>query len=211
MRIPIRSLAVSLLTIASVFLWAIQTQAQATTASIHGTVTDPTGAVLANALVTVVNTSTGISSTQRTDSRGYYIFPDLHIGGPYTVNVAEQGFQNFVSTGIMLDLSSAREMDAKLQIGTSAQTIQVNSATVQVETSDVQLKNVVGAAELEELPTLGRDAVQLQKTAPGVVESQDRNGTFSTNGSQTGENAFLLDGTDINDIFLNQPGVFNGR
>jgi hypothetical protein len=207
MRIPIRSLAVSLLTIASVFLWAVQIQAQATTASIHGTVTDPTGAVLANAQVTVVNTSTGISSAQRTDSKGYYIFPDLHIGGPYTVTVAAQGFQNLVSTGIILDLSSAREMDAKLQIGTSAQTIQVNSAMVQVETSDVQLKNVVGATELEELPTLGRDAVQLQKTAPGVVESQDRNGTFSTNGSQTGENAFLLDGTDINDIFLNQPGV----
>ena len=60
MRIPVRSLAVNLLTIASVFLWAIQIQAQATTASIHGTVTDPTGAVLANALVTVVNTSTGM-------------------------------------------------------------------------------------------------------------------------------------------------------
>ena len=207
MKIPVRSLAVSLLTIASVFLWAIQIQAQATTASIHGTVTDPTGAVLANAVVTVVNTSTGIANTQKADSKGYYIFPDLHIGGPYTVTVAEQGFQNFVSTGIMLDLSSAREVDAKLQIGTSAQTIQVNSAMVQVETSDVQLKNVVGAAELEELPTLGRDAVQLQKIAPGVVEANDREATFSSNGSQTQENSYLLDGTDINDILLNQPGI----
>jgi len=75
MGIPIRSFATSLLTIASVFLWAIQIQAQATTASIHGTVTDPTGAVLANALVTAVNTSTVTSSTQRSDSRDYYISP----------------------------------------------------------------------------------------------------------------------------------------
>ena len=71
----------------------------------------------------------------------------------------------------------------------------------------MQLKNVIGASELEELPTLGRDAVQLQKTAPGVVEANDREGTFSTNGSQTQENSYLLDGTDINDILLNQPGI----
>jgi hypothetical protein len=207
MRTRLQSLAVCLLSIAGVFLWAVHIQAQATTASIHGTVTDPTGAIVANATVTAVNTSTGISSAQKTDSRGYYIFPDLHIGGPYKVTVGEQGFQKFISTGIMLDLSSAREIDAKLQIGTSSQTVQVNSTAVQVETSDVQLKNVVSAAELEELPTLGRDAVQLQKTAPGVMESSDREGTFSTNGSQTQENSFLLDGTDINDILLNQPGI----
>ena len=206
-KIRIRSLAMCLLSIACASLWTVHIHAQATTASIHGTVTDPTGAVLANAAVTVVNTSTGISNTQKTDGRGFFIFPDLHIGGPYTVTVDDQGFQKFVSNGIMLDLSSALEIDAKLQVGASSQTVQVISTTLQVETSDVQLKNVVGAAELEELPSLGRDAVQLQKTAPGVVESQDRNGTFSTNGSQTGENSFLLDGTDINDIFLNQPGV----
>jgi hypothetical protein len=201
------SLAVCLLSIAGVFLWAVHIQAQATTASIHGTVTDPTGAVLSNATVTATNTSTSIASTQKTDSKGYYIFPDLHIGGPYTVTVEEEGFQKLVSTGILLDLSSAREIDAKLQVGKSSQTIQVNATAVEVETSDVQLKNVIGASELEELPTLGRDVVQLQKTAPGVVEASDREGTFSTNGSQTQQNSFLLDGTDINDILLNQPGI----
>jgi hypothetical protein len=207
MRTRHQFLAICLLAIAALFLGAVPIEAQATTASIHGTVTDPTGAVLSNATVTVTNTSTGIASIQKTDSKGYYIFPNLHIGGPYTVTVNESGFQKFISTGIMLDLSSAREIDARLQIGTSSQTIQVNSTAVQVETSDVQLKNVIGAAELEELPTLGRDAVQLQKTAAGVVESSDREGTFSTNGSQTQENSFLLDGTDINDILLNQPGI----
>jgi hypothetical protein len=200
----IQSLAVCSLVIACVMFWTTEAHPQATTASIQGTVTDPSRAIVANATVTVENTSTGISITQKTDSKGYYIFSDLHIGGPYTVTVAEQGFQKFLATGIMLDLSSALEIDAKLQIGASSQTIQVNSTAVQVETSYVQFKNVIGA---EELPTLGRDAVQLQKTALGVVESQDRNGTFSTNGSQTGENSYLLDGMDINDIFLNQPGI----
>ena len=207
MKIRIQCLVLPLFSLACVFPCAVQIQAQATTASIRGTVTDPSGAIIANATVLVTNTSTGISNTQKTDSKGYYIFPDLHIGGPYTVTVSAQGFQKFISTGTMLDLSSAREMDAKLQVGASSQTIEVNTATVQVETSDAQLKNVVGAAELEELPTLGRDAVQLQKTAPGVVEASDREATFSTNGSQTQENSYLLDGTDINDILLNQPGL----
>jgi hypothetical protein len=200
-------LAICLLAIAVAFLFTVPSHAQATTASIHGTVTDPTGALLSNATVTLVNTSTGIVNTQTSDGKGYFVFPNLHIGGPYMVTIGAQGFQKFVETGIMLDLSSARAIDAKLQLGASSQTIQVDSTTAQVERSDVQLKNVVGATELEELPTLGRDAVQLQKTAPGVVESNDREGTFSTNGSQTQENAYLLDGTDINDILLNQPGI----
>lgn len=204
-RIPF--LAICLLLIAGALALTVRSHAQATTASIRGTVTDATGAVLPDATVTVINTSTSISATQKTDSKGYYIFPDLHIGGPYTVTVGKDGFQKFVSTGIMLDLSSARQVEARLQIGASSQTVEINSATIQVETADMQLKNVIGATELEELPTLGRDAVQLQKTAPGVVEANDREGTFSTNGSQTQENSYLLDGTDINDILLNQPGI----
>jgi hypothetical protein len=181
--------------------------AQATTASIHGTVTDASGAAVPNATVNALNTSTGISVTHESDSKGYFIFPELHIGGPYSITVEDPGFQRFVANGIMLDLSSSRDIDARLQLGSSSETVQVNSAQVAVETSDVQLKNVIAARELEELPTLGRDAVQLQKTAPGVVEASDREATFSTNGSQTQENSYLVDGTDINDFLLNQPGI----
>src|ERR1700677_500399 len=207
MKFRIQLLALWLALIAAAFFGKLQVEAQSTTASIHGTVTDSTGAVLPDVTVTVENMSTSISSSRKTDSQGYFIFPDLHIGGPYTVTISKEGFHKFISTGIMLDLSSAREVEAKLEVGTSSQTVEVHSATIQVETADMQLKNVIGASELEELPTLGRDAVQLQKTAPGVVESNDREGTFSTNGSQTQENSYLLDGTDINDILLNQPGI----
>ncbi len=181
--------------------------AQITTASIHGTVTDQTGALIPDAIVTTTNTSTGISATQRSDSKGYFVFPNLHIGGPYIVVVKQAGFRSVTSTGIMLDLSSAREVNAVLPVGTSSQSVHVDSQAVQVETADVQLKHVLGAAQLQELPTLGRDVIQLQKTAPGVVESSDREGTFSTNGSQTQENSFLVDGADINDTLLNQPGI----
>jgi hypothetical protein len=128
MKLRIPSLTLCLLLIAGILAGPVRLHAQATTASIHGTVTDSSGAVLPDATVTVVNTSPSISATQKTDSKGYFIFPDLHIGGPYTVTVGKEGLQKFVSTGIMLDLSSVREVAATLQIGASSQTILVNSA-----------------------------------------------------------------------------------
>lgn len=207
--VKLRSFAIGLAVMVAtgMLVFSVRSYAQATTASIHGTVTDPNGAVVPNAIVTAVNTSTGISSSQKTDSKGYFVFPDLHIGGPYSVTVECAGFQRFTATGIMLDLSSAKEIDPRLEIGASSQTVQVDANSLEVESADVQLKDVIGAQELEELPTLGRDAVQLQKTAPGTVEASDREATFSTNGSQTQENSYLLDGTDINDFLLNQPGI----
>jgi hypothetical protein len=84
MKFRNRFLALCHLLIVGVLSGTLRLQAQATTASIHGTVTDSTAAVLPGATVTVVNTSTSISSTQKTDSSGYFVFPDLHIGGPYT-------------------------------------------------------------------------------------------------------------------------------
>ena len=182
-------------------------EAQVTTASISGTATDQTGALITGATVTATNTSTGIFATQKTNSKGYFVFTNLHIGGPYSITVEQSGFQRFTATGIVLDLSSAREVNATLKIGASTQNISVRTDAVQVETVDVQLKHVLSAEQLQELPTLGRDVVQLQKTAPGVMESSDREGTFSTNGSQTQENSFLVDGADINDTLLNQPGI----
>lgn len=196
-----------MLLVACAFLVVAHAYPQATNASIHGTVTDPSGAAIPHASVTVTNTSTGISMTESTDTRGYFVFPDLHIGGPYSVTVRDPEFRRFVASGIMLDLSSSREVDARLRIGSSSDTVQVNADQVEVESSDIQLKDVIGAREIEDLPTLGRDAIQLQKTAPGTVEASDREATFSTNGSQTQENSYLLDGTDINDILLNQPGI----
>ena len=86
-----------------------------------------------------------------------------------------------------------------MKVGTSAQTVQVQASAVQVQTSDTQLSTEVTASEIEDMPLLGRDVVQLQKTTPGVAEMSDRFGTFSTDGSQTPQNSFMLDGIDISD------------
>jgi len=73
-------------------------------ASVHGTVTDTTGAAIPGAAVSMVNTGTGIATRTATDIHGYNSFPQLQIGGPYTTTVTSSGFQTFSSTGLMLNV-----------------------------------------------------------------------------------------------------------
>ncbi|MFZ0663521.1 MAG: carboxypeptidase-like regulatory domain-containing protein [Acidobacteriaceae bacterium] len=175
-------------------------------ATIHGTVTDTTGAVVPNAAVTVVNTSTNIATKATTDSSGYYTVPQLQIGGPYTVTIAASGFQTFTTTGLNLSVNDNRDVDAKLQVGSSNTTVQVSASALQVETADTQLKQVMTASQIEEIPLEGRDPQGLQKLQPGVVEASDRFGAFSSDGSQTPQNSYLLNGVDINDGPLQDEG-----
>jgi Carboxypeptidase regulatory-like domain len=182
-------------------------RAQNTYAALHGTVTDSTGSVIPNATVTVLNTTTGISTVRQGDSNGYYIFTQLQVGGPYTVTVSASGFENFVSTGLVLNVNDNRGVDAKMTIGAASQTVEVSATALQVETSNTQLQQVATEDQLEEIPLEGRDPAGLQKLEPGVVESSDRFGTFSSNGSQTPQNSYMVNGTDINDGPLQNEGI----
>ena len=202
--------AKAFLAIVSLFSVAFLTPkatAQNVYAAVHGTVTDATGAVVSNATVDILNTSTNISNQVTTDSKGYYRFQQLQIGGPYTITIGATNFQQYKSTGLTLNLNDDRAVDAVLQVGSGTTTVQVQAATVQVETSDTQLKTELTAQDIDALPSISRDISQFEKTAPGVVEAADRFGTFSANGSQTTTNSFLVDGTDINDAPLQTQGI----
>jgi hypothetical protein len=181
--------------------------AQNVYAAIHGTVTDTSGAVVPNASVTVVNTSTNIAKRATSDNKGYYTFPQLQVGGPYTVTITATGFQTFTQKGLTLNVDDNRDVDAKLEVGSGTTTVQVSATALQVETSDTELKQVMTADQLEEIPLEGRDPAGLQKLEPGVVESSDRFGSFSTDGSQTPQNSYLLNGVDINDGPLQNEGI----
>ena len=193
----------------SLFLAAFtpRVQAQNVYAQIHGTVTDATGLVISKATVTVQNMSTGITTVREADANGYYIFTQLQVGGPYTVTVAAPGFESYVSTGLTLNVNDNREVDGKLKVGATSQTVEVSASALQVETSNTQLQQVATEDQLEEIPLEGRDPAGLQKLEPGVVESSDRLGNFSSNGSQTPQNAYVLNGTDITDVALQQEGL----
>ena len=168
MRSPF--LALSLMALCS-FLASVNVPfafCQATTAAMHGIVTDSSGAVVQNATVTALNTATGISTETTSNKSGFFTFPVLQVGGPYTVEVESAGFEKFAKTGILLNVNANLEENATLQVGTTLQTITIDASTPQVETSNTQLEQVVPASQLENLPMLGRDAAAMARLAPGV-------------------------------------------
>lgn len=181
--------------------------AQTIYAELHGTVTDSTGSVIPGATATVVNTSTGITTVRPADKNGYYIFTQLQVGGPYTVTVSSPGFQSFVAKDLTLNVNDNRDVDAKLNVGTTSQTVEVSATALQVETSNTQLQQITTAEQLEGVPLEGRDPAGLQKLEAGVVESSDRFGSFSSNGSETTQNSYLVNGVDINDPALQSEGI----
>ncbi len=181
--------------------------AQVTTAAIHGTVTDASGAVVPSAKVTAHNNATGIDTVATSNASGYYTLPALQVGGPYVITIEAQGFQKFESTGIMLTVNANVELNAKMAVGAALQTVTVSASSVQVETANTQLEQVVPESQIEDLPMLGRDAASLERLAPGVVESSDRFGSYSANGSQTTSNSYMVDGIDNNDGPLQDEGL----
>jgi hypothetical protein len=172
------------------------------TARIRGTVTDPSGSVIPGADVTATNQATNVSFQAKSQANGEYEFLHLPIG-TYSVKVSAPGFASFSASGIRLDIDTQYTEPVKLSVGGASQDVSVKADAVQVDTTNMQLNNVVGAKQIVELPLVGRDFTQLEQLLPGVQASNDRFGTYSANGAQSQQSSFLLNGTDTNDIPLN--------
>jgi len=177
-------------------------------ASIRGTVTDPSGAAIAGAVVTATNMDTGIASKETTNATGNYVFPQLAIGR-YRVSVTAANFKTAEIGSITLELGQVYALNAKLEIGAVSEAIQVEANPVQVETTSMQLGTVVTGNQITDIPLNGRNWTQLMQLEPGVQSSSDRfgAGAYSTNGAETQQNSFLINGTDTNDTVLNVPLV----
>ena len=197
--------------IASAFLLAIMLPVQCAFAdniyaSIRGTVTDPSGAAMANATVTATNTGTGISTKLTTNATGAFAFPQLPIGD-YRVTVKSPSFKTFEAGGIHLDLNQAFWLNVTLEVGTVSEAIEVQANSVQVESTDMQLGTTVEGKQIVDIPLNGRNWTQLQQLEPGIVGTTDRfggtNGAYSGNGQETQQNSFLINGVDSNDPTLN--------
>jgi hypothetical protein len=180
------------------------------TARIKGVVTDPTGAVIPKATITATNVATGIVATTYASETGDYTFQALPIG-TYSLSVSAPGFKSFSATGIVLNIDQVYVEPVKLTVGSSMDTVSVEANAVQVDSSNMQLSNVVDAAQIVELPLIGRAFTQLEQISPGIQASSDRFGGFSANGAQTQQSSFLINGTDTNDLPLNtitfQPSI----
>jgi len=197
-----------------VLLAAVSLSAQTFRGTILGTVTDPQGAVVTGAKVTVKNVGTGLERTTETSADGSYALPELQIG-TYTVTVTLAGFQTFVTTGVTVDVAGERRVDAALKTGQVSTRVEVSGDLLpQVETTSAELGGTLTAETIESLPVNGRDYQKLIYLNPGIAGSPDQitdspgsYGVFSMNGSRGRANNFLLDGTDMNDGFRNDPAI----
>jgi len=173
-------------------------------ASIRGRVVDQGGGAIPDAKVVALNLGTGISYPSTTTKDGSYIFQQLPIGD-YKVTAEKQGFNTFVAAGIHLELNQAFGLDIKLEVGSISQEVVVEASQVQVETSSPQLGTVIDSNQIVNMPLIGRNWINLQQLQPGVVAASDGRGNFATNGSESQQNSYLIDGTDTNDLPLNTP------
>src|SRR5579863_8361470 len=200
--------------LAFVLLTAVSLSAQTFRGTILGTVTDPSGAVLAGAKVTVKNVATGLERTTETSADGSYALSELPIG-TYTVTIVQANFQTFVATGVTVDVAGKRRVDASMKPGQVSTKVEVSADQLPlVETTTNTLGGVLTAQTVENMPVNGRDYTKLIYMNPGVAGSPDEIsdspgsfGEFSMNGARGRSNNYLLDGTDMNDGYRNDPAI----
>lgn len=173
-------------------------------ASIRGRVLDQTGAVVPDVQIRAISVGTGISYPAESGKDGSYVFQQLPIGD-YKVTGEKQGFRTFVASNIHLELNQVFQLDIPLEVGTVSQEVMVEANQAQVETSSPQLGSVIDSNQIVNMPLIGRNWINLQQLQPGVVAASDGRGGFATNGSESQQNSYLIDGTDTNDLPLNTP------
>ena len=193
---------------------AINGNAQTFRGTILGTVTDSSGAAVSGATVSVKNTGTGLLRTVTSDDDGNYSTPELPIG-TYSVTVEKSGFKSGLVSGISVEVSTERRADVVLQPGDVSQIVEVSGDTLpQVESTSNTLGGIIESTVVTNLPVNGRDYQKLIFLVPGVAGSPDQItdspgsfGVFSVNGARGRANNFLLDGTDMNDGYRNDPAI----
>ena len=175
------------------------------TASISGTVTDQTGAVVPLAKVSAQNTATNVSRSTETGEGGTYRIASLG-PGIYDILIEKTGFQAIVYSHVQLSVDQVLTLDARLTPSTVAERITVTGeAIAPVNLNDAQIGSAVSSEQISDLPLVLRNPYELILLSTGVVQSNSVMQGFSVNGSRERNNNFLLDGTDNNDAEI--PGL----
>jgi hypothetical protein len=190
-------------------------RAQFDTATVLGTVTDPSGAVVPHCQVALHNTGTGALATAATDDRGEFRFVDISIGS-YELKVTAQGFQTAVAK-LVLTVGAHQRVDVSLKVGAASATVTTTANVTQLETESSERGQVVNEREIAELPLNGREYSQLVELTAGVVPTQNqlaegygqREGSFSINGLRSVFNNYMLDGLDNNQYGTSNQGFSN--
>lgn len=184
------------------------------TASLSGTVTDPSGAVVPQARVVVHSLATGVDRVIETDSAGLYAVPSL-LPGDYKVQATAAGFSTYTVPKITLNVSQAATVNMRLAVSATGETVQVNTAETQIEAQSITVGQVIDNTSVQNLPLNGRHFLDLTVLTPGSVVA-DTAGSLTATSRGLGANSFMtagnredsinfqINGINLNDISQNQ-------
>lgn len=190
------------------FSLSLVTFAQTSRGTVSGTVTDPTGAVVAGANVTLTNTATTVSRSTVTNSAGLYRFDAVDLGD-YTIKFTATGFGEIVKSNVVVSANQTASVDAQLQLGAQTLSISVTAESGALLQTEAPVRGGnIDSTRVTELPIALRNPTMLALTLPGVSTNRFGFGvmTFSANGGRGRSNNFLIDGTENNDISVAGQG-----
>ncbi|MDE3187318.1 MAG: TonB-dependent receptor [Acidobacteriota bacterium] len=187
-------------------------------ATITGTVTDSTGAVVPNAALTLLNPATGQTRTSVSNAVGAYRFANV-AAATYTLTATAPGFQKYVKTGIVTNVAQTVEAEVTLTIGAQGQTVTVEADALQVQTQTSEVSTLISGEQVSQLATNGRNITSLAALGLGVsntlppfggVNALTSSNGISFNGTRTTHNIYMIDGGEQNDrgcggCFMNLP------
>jgi hypothetical protein len=179
--------------------------AQEITGNIHGVISDPSGALVQSAAVTVVQVETGLTRMALTDHNGNYLLVELPVGR-YRLEVVAAGFRKYLQEGISLDVNETATVNLHLKVGLESQQIEVNANAALVQSTVSSIGEIVMEREILDLPLDGRNFSQLGTLQPGVVPLTPglleaggparENEGYAVDGQRPESNNFLIDGAD---------------
>jgi outer membrane receptor protein involved in Fe transport len=181
---------------------AVFAQSEIGGATLNGTVTDPSGAAVPGAKVTIVSPATGLSRTTQTTDVGLYSFPRLPVG-TYDLTVDAEGFKTSKRTSIPLQVGAVATIDVGLEVGSAQDTVSVTAEAPVVETTRSSAGANITDKAVANLPVNGRNFIDFALMAPGVVRDV-RGGDLSFAGQRGPSNTLLVDGADSNNLFYGQ-------
>jgi hypothetical protein len=194
---------------------ALTARAQSTFGSISGTVTDPSGAALSGAQVTLTSTDTDAKQTFTTDQNGLYSFVNLS-PGVYTVEVDKTGFKRFKRDAVRVEVQQNDRIDAAMQVGAATQTVEVTAETPLLQTENASLGQVIDTRKTNETPLNGRNVFNLITLSPAAIAQGGSGGSqvgqnpfswgnYQVGGSFGNESAEYVDGQPVNIGYINLP------
>ncbi len=171
--------------------------------AITGTVQDSTGAVVADAEVTLTSTDVGLTLQTKTNGNGSYTFSPVRTGH-YSVSVTAKGFSKTTQKNLQVQIAQVLQVNVQLKLGAANETVEVTTAPPQLQTEEASVGQVIGEREVNNLPLNGRNFTFLAQLGAGMQTPQAdtrgnaASGAFSANGLRPAQNNYLLDGIDNN-------------